>query len=150
MGTYGDILDLLGLQSNEILPGEKASYEVESQILDKMNQPGYKPSASDFYALSGDDDIAPRFSRLPSSQDVEKLGGQLGLVSEPKTAAGRYAKRIGRIGGGGASLGSGAIVAPIAAGAAGQTAEELGLPPWVQAVFEIVAGIKAAPKTKSR
>lgn len=147
LGTYGDILDLFGLQSKEMLPGEKAKNQMEFEILEKMQQPGYKPSASDFMALSDDDDIAPRFSRLPSSQDVEELGSKLGLVSEPKTAAGRYARRIGRIGGGGASLGSGAILAPIAAGAAGQTAEELGLPPWAQAVFEIIAGIKAAPKS---
>jgi hypothetical protein len=40
-------------------------------------------------------------------------------------------------------------MAPIAAGAAGQTAEELGLPPWMQAAFEIVAGLKAAPKSKT-
>ena len=147
LGTYGDILDLFGLQSKEMLPGEKAKNQMEFEILEKMQQPGYKPSASDFMALSDDDDIAPRFSRLPNSQDVEGFGKQLGLVSEPKTAAGRYARRIGRIGGGGASLGSGAILAPIAAGATGQTLEELGAPPWVQAVGEIIAGIKVAPKS---
>jgi hypothetical protein len=147
LGTYGDILDLLGLQSKEILPGEKATYEMESQILDKMQQPGYKPSFSDIYALSGDDDIAPRFSRLPNSQDVESFGKELGLVSEPKTAAGRYARRIGRIGGGGVVLGAGGIASPIAAGVAGQTLEELGAPAWAQAAAEIVAGLKFAPKT---
>lgn len=147
LGTYGDILDLFGLQSKEILPGEKLAYQRESQILDKMNQPGYKPSFSDIYALSGDDDIAPRFSRLPSSQDVEELGGQLGLISEPKTAAGRYAKRIGKIGGGTAALGAGGVASPIAAGVAGQTLEELGAPAWAQAGAEIVAGLKFAPKT---
>lgn len=147
LGTYGDILDLFDLQSKKTLPGEKLAYERESQILDKMNQPGYKPSFSDIYALSGDDDIAPRFSRLPSSQDVEELGGQLGLISEPKTAAGRYAKRIGKIGGGTAALGAGGIASPIAAGVAGQTLEELGAPAWAQAGAEIVAGLKFAPKT---
>lgn len=148
LGTYGDILDLLGLQSKEMLPGEKVKNKMEFEILEKMQKPGYKPSASDFMALSDDDDIAPRFSRLPSSQNVESFGKQLGLVSEPETAAGRYARRIGKIGGGGISLGSGSIAAPIAIGAAGQTAEELGLSPWIQALFEIVAGIKAAPKSR--
>lgn len=147
LGTYGDILDLFGLQAKGILPGEEAYYSMEAQILDKMNQPGYKPSFSDIYALSGDDDIAPRFSRLPNSQDVEELGKQLGLVSEPKTAAGRYAKRIGRIGGGGLALGGTGIASPIAAGVAGQTLEEMGAPAWAQAAAEIVAGLKFAPKS---
>lgn len=147
MGTYGDILDLFGLQSKEILPGEQAAYGVESQILNKMNEPGYKPSFSDFYALSGDDDIAPRFSRLPSSQDVEQLGTELGLISEPKTAAGRYARRMGKLGGGGAAFGGGGLLAPIIAGAAGQTLEELNAPPWMQAAAEIIATLKYAPKS---
>lgn len=146
LGTYGDILDLFGLQAKEILPGEKAKYDREFQILDKMEK-GEKPSFGELMELSSDDDIAPRFSRLPSSQDVESFGKELGLVSEPKTAAGRYARRIGRIGGGGASLGGGGIIAPIAAGAAGQTLEEMGAPPWAQAAAEIIAGIKFAPKT---
>lgn len=146
LGTYGDILDLLGLQSHETLPGEKASLEVESQILEKMKQPNYKPSAAELGALSSDD-VAPSFSRLASSQDVEEFGKQLGVVSEPKTAAGRYARRIGRLGGGGAALGGGGILAPIAAGVAGQTLEEMGAPPWAQAAAEIVAGLKFAPKS---
>jgi CheY-like chemotaxis protein len=145
LGTYGDILDLLGLQSKEILPGEKAKYQRESDILERM-QKGHKPSAGELMELS-DEDVAPRFSRLASSQDVEQLGGQLGLVSEPKTAAGRYAKRIGRIGGGGAVLGAGGIASPIAAGIAGQTLEEIGAPPWAQAAAEIIAGLKFSPKT---
>lgn len=147
LGTYGDILDLFGLQSQETLPGEKAKYGREFDVLQKIEE-GKKPSTGDLMELSDDDDLAPRYSRLPSSQDVEKAGTQLGIVSEPKTAAGRYASRIGRIGGGGAALGGAGILSPIAAGAAGQTAEELGLPPWVQATFEIIAGLKAAPKSK--
>ena len=148
LGTYGDILDLFGLQAKEMLPGEKAKYEREFDVLQSMEE-GKRPTFGQLLELGSDDDIAPRYSRLPSSQDVERFGKQAGLVSEPKTAAGRYARRIGRIGGGGLALGSGAIVAPIAAGVAGQTAEELGLPPWVQATFEIIAGLKAAPKSKA-
>jgi hypothetical protein len=148
LGTYGDILDLFGLQSKETLPGEKATYEMESQALDKMNQPGYKPSFTDIAALSGDDDILPRYSRLPSSQDVETAGKELGLVSEPKTAAGRYGKRIGKFSGGTAAFGgAGGWAAPIVAGAAGQTLEELGAPPWMQATAEIIAALKTGPKS---
>ncbi len=147
LGTYGDILDLFGLQAKETLPGEKAKYDLESQILNKMDT-GAVPSAGELLALSDDDDIAPRFSRLPNSQEVEETGKKLGVVSEPKTAAGRYARRIGRIGGGTAALGAGGgITTPIVAGATGQTLEELGAPPWVQAAGEIVAALSVAPKT---
>jgi hypothetical protein len=148
LGTYGDILDLLGLQSRDSLtPGQEAQYSLQHDILTKMQEPGYKPSFSDIHALSDEDDIAPRFSRLPNSQDIERIGKELGLVSEPKTPAARYARRIGRIGGGGISLGSGAIIAPIVAGAAGQTLEELGAPAWAQAAAEIVASLKFSAKT---
>jgi hypothetical protein len=146
LGTYGDILDLFGLQSKEVLPGEKAKYGRESDILDKI-QGGAVPSLGEFMELSGDDDILPRYSRLPSSSQVESFGKELGLVSEPKTAAGRYARRIGKLGGGGASLGGGGILSPIIAGSAGQTLEEMGAPPWAQAAAEIVASLKYAPKS---
>jgi hypothetical protein len=148
LGTYGDILDLFGLQSKENLPGQEAQYSLQHDILTKMQQPDYKPSFSDIYALS-DDDLAPRFSRLPNSQDIERIGKDLGLVSEPKTAAGRYARRIGKLGGGGASLGGGGVLAPIVAGTAGQTLEEAGAPPWMQAAAEIIAALKFAPKSTS-
>ncbi len=147
LGTYGDILDLLGLQASETLPGEKAQYGLQHKILTKMEEPGYVPSFSEIYALSDDDDILPRFSRLPNSQDVENVGKQLGLVSDPKTAAGRYGRRIGKLGGGGLVLGGGGIAAPIVAGSAGQTLEEMGAPPWAQAAAEIIATLKLAPKS---
>jgi hypothetical protein len=146
LGTYGDILNLLGLQSKEILPGEKAKYSREFDILEKMER-GEVPSAGELMELSGDDDIAPRFSRLPSSQDIESLGQDLGLISEPKTAAGRYGRRIGKIGGGSVAFGRTGIVAPIVAGVAGQTLEQAGAPPWAQAAAEIIAALKFAPKT---
>ena len=149
LGTYGDILDLFGLQSKEnLLPGQKAMYSAQHDILTKMQEPGYKPSAGELMMLSDDDDIAPRFARLPNSQDVESFGKELGLVSEPKTAAGRYAKRIGKFGGGGDSLGGGGIVAPIVAGAVGQTLEEAGAPPWMQAAGEIIAALKSPSSVK--
>lgn len=147
LGTYGDILDLFGLQSKEILPGEKAKYSREFDILEKMDR-GEVPSAGEFMELSGDDEIAPRFSRLPSSQDVESLGKDLGLVSDPKTWTGRYGRRIGKLGGSGLAVGATSIAAPIIAGAAGQTLEELGAPAWAQAAAEIIATLKTGPKTK--
>ena len=147
LGTYGDILDVLGLQASETLPGEKAQNRFQHQILTKMQEPGHVPSFSEIYALSDDDDILPRYSRLPNSQDVENVGKELGLISEPKTAAGRYGRRMGKLGGGGLALGGGGILSPIVAGAAGQTLEQMGAPPWAQAAAEIIATLKLAPKS---
>ena len=42
LGTYGDILDLFGIQSKETLPGEKEKYNREFNVLEKMEQ-GEKP-----------------------------------------------------------------------------------------------------------
>lgn len=148
IGTYGDILDLLGIQAKEILPGEKAKYSREFDVLEKMER-GEVPSFGEMLELSSDEELVPRFSRLPSSQEVEQLGTELGLVSEPKSAAGRYGRRIGKIGGGSVALGGTGIVAPIVAGAAGQTLEEAGAPPWAQAAAEIIASLKYAPKTST-
>lgn len=145
LGTHGDILDLFGLQAKETLPGEKAKYNREFDVLEKLNKKEV-PSVGELMELS-DEDIAPRHSKLPSSQDVEKFGSELGLVSEPKTAAGRYGRRIGKIGGGGVALGGTGVLSPIAAGVVGQTLEEAGAPPWVQAAGEIIAGLKFAPKS---
>lgn len=145
LGTFGDILDLFGLQSKEILPGEQAKYGREFDVLEKMQQ-GQVPSFGEFLELS-DDEPVPRYSRLPSSQDVESLGKELGVVSDPKSAAGRYAKRIGKIGGSMAVIGAPAIAAPIAAGVAGQVIEDAGGPPWMQAAAEIIASLKFSPKS---
>jgi hypothetical protein len=146
IGTYGDILDLLGLQAKETLPNEKAKYGREFQILEKMER-GEVPSYGELMELSSDEELAPRFSRLPSSEDLEKIGTELGVVSEPKTPAGRYGRRIGKLTGSGASLGGGGLLSPILAGAAGQTLEEAGLPPWAQAAAEIIVSLKYAPKS---
>jgi hypothetical protein len=148
LGTYGDILDFLGLQANEMFPGEKIRREREFEILQRMEE-GKRPTTGELMELSEDDEFAPIRLRLPSSQDIERVGKKAGLVTEPKTAAGRYARRIGRIGGGGVSLGATGIAAPIAAGAVGQTLEEVGAPPWAQAAGEIIAGLKASPKSKA-
>jgi hypothetical protein len=147
LGTYGDILDLLGLQAKETLPGEKEKYNREFDVLEKMNKGEERPSFSDLMELSDDDSIAPRYSRLPSSQDIENIGKKGGIVTEPKTAAGRYGKRIGKLAGSGAVLGANAVKAPIVAGAAGQTLEEAGFPPWVQAAAEIAVTLKTAYKS---
>jgi hypothetical protein len=145
LGTYGDIADLLGVQAKEILPGEKAKTQREFDVLGKMEK-GEKTTYSDIEELS-ENDVIPRYSRLPSSQQVEELGKKGGLVTEPETIAGRYGKRIGKLGGSGVALGAGGLAAPIVAGAAGQTLEEAGAPPWAQAAAEILATLKYSSKT---
>ena len=143
-GAYGDLLDLVGLQSKELLPGEKATYNMESKILDKMKKPGYKPSFSDIYALSGDDDIAPRFSRLSSSEDLSNLNDMLGGPGEAETKAGKYAGRAGKLVGAGLAFGQFNPIPGIVGGAAGQATEDVGGGPLMQAAAEIV-GMVATP-----
>ncbi len=145
LGTYGDLLDFFGLQSKETLPGEEAKRSREFGILEKMEK-GEVPSHGEFLELS-DDDPVPRYSRLPTSQDVEYFGKELGILSDPKTAAGRYGKRIGKIQSSMAVTGLPAVTAPVVAGAAGQTIEEAGGPPWMQAAAEIIASLKLSPKS---
>lgn len=145
LGTYGDVLDLFGLQAKETLPGEKSKYGREFGTLEKLGK-NEVPSIGELMELS-DEDISPRHSRLPSAKNVEELGEGLGLISEPKTAAGRYGRRIGKLAGGGASFGATGVASPIAAGIAGQTLEELGAPPWAQAAAEIIVSLKYAPKS---
>lgn len=147
LGTYGDIFSLLGLHAKNINPAEKEKYSREFNILEKM-QRGEVPSYGEFLDLSSDEPV-PRFSRLPTTQDVEELGKELNVVTEPKTPAGRYGKRIGKLGGGGAALGGAGLLAPMAAGVAGQTLEEFGAPPWAQAAAEIIMSLKFAPKSVS-
>lgn len=145
LGTYGDLLDFFGLQSKDILPGEKEKYNREFEVLEKI-QKGERPSTSDLMELS-DDDQFPRFSRLPNSQDIGGIGEKLGVVTEAETAAGRFAKRSGKLLGASSVLGSSNIKAPIGAGIAGQAIEEAGGPPWMQAAAEIIATLKLSPKT---
>lgn len=143
-GAYGDLLDLLGLQAKGQLPGKEARNKAEFEILEKMNQPGYKPSFTDLYMLSGDDDIAPDFSRLPSSEDLRGLNEMVGGPGEAKTTAGKYAGRAGRLVGAGLAFGQLNPAAGVVGGVAGQATEDLGGGPIAQAAAEIV-GMIATP-----
>lgn len=142
-GTYGDILDILGLQSREVLPGEQEKRKQEFQTLEKLQQPGYIPSVGELENLV-DEDVLPRYSRLPSSQIIESTIEQVGGPEQPKTFGGKLASRAGKFAGAGTAFGTPGLVSSIAAGTAGQTAEELGAPPWVQAAAELGAFIKTA------
>lgn len=134
-GAYGDLLDLVGFNKpNEL---EDVKNRREFATLKKMDQPGYKPSLADIHSLS-DEGISPGASRLSTSSDLEKISDALGGPGQPETVAGRTAERTGRIAGAGAAFGALNPVPAVAAGALGQTAEELGGGPLVQAAAEIV------------
>lgn len=128
LGTYGDLLDLFGLQPRKMLPGQRAQYELESQATE-----------SELPHLIDTEDISPRYHRVASGQDVAGLIEDVGGPGKAETMAGRYAERIGRLSGGGAALGANVLQAPIIAGSVGQTLEELGAPAWAQAAGEMFA-----------
>lgn len=104
LGSYGDILDLLNIQTKESLPGEKIRHQQEIEALNRVGQNNSKPTLYDFLSLS-EDDIAPSYSRLPSAEDIGNFMEMLGIETEPKTTAGKYAHRIGETIGSAASLG---------------------------------------------
>ncbi len=137
-GAYGDLLDLLGLQTKGTLPGQDARNKAEVEILEKMQQPGYKPSFSDIYMLSGDDDIAPNSFRLPTSEDLRAFNEMAGGPGEAKTTAGKYAGRAGRLVGAGLAFGQLNPAAGVVGGVAGQATEDLGGGPIAQAAAEII------------
>lgn len=141
LGSYGDILDLFGLQSKKTLPGEEAKRQREHKILGNLEKPGHIPSIGELQELS-DDDVLPRYSRLPSSAEIGKITEDIGGPGKPKGPKGRVSERIGKFAGGGLATGTPGLKAPIAAGLAGQAAEEMGAPAWVQAALEMGSFLK--------
>jgi hypothetical protein len=141
LGAYGDIANLFGVNPPEeyITPGEQAKYTSESDILEKMQKPGYKPSYNDIYGLSHEEDIAPQFSRLPQTQELKNNIEDIGGPGSPLTTAGEFADRASTIYGQNLAFKFKNPKPAIAAGAAGQTAKELGGGPLVQATAEIAA-----------
>lgn len=141
-GTYGNLLDLIRAQAKGTLPGEKIQRERESAAAERLNKG--EQSLADLFEL-GEDEILPRYSRLPSGNEVEQFAEMLGVDTEPQTRAGRYAKRIGEAGGSGLSLGAGAgTLGALGAGAtAGQTVEELGGSPTAGALTELLTSLGA-------
>ncbi len=144
-GAYGDLLDLVGLQTKDQLPGQKARNDAEFAILEKMEKPGYKPSFSDIYTLSVDDDIAPASSRLSSSQELRDLNEMVGGPGEAETSAGKYAGRTAKLVGGGLAFGQVNPLPALVGGVAGQAVEDLGGGPLAQAAAEII-GMIATPQ----
>lgn len=137
LGSYGDILDLFGLQSKKINPGERAQYELEANA---------RPE--DLPHLVDTEDVLPRYSKLPSSEETSQFIEELGGPGKPKTLAGRFSKRGGRFVGSGLAFGQTNALLNLGAGIAGQAAEELGASPWIQAAVELGTFLKGS-KSKS-
>lgn len=138
LGTYGDVLDFLGVQSKEVLPGEQTQYQMEARATPE--QLAY---------LTDSDEPLPRYSRLPSSEQVSQFTEELGGPGKPNTVEGKYAERAGRLLGGGLSTGSTALKAPLLAAGVGQALEEAGAPPWAQAAGEIITFAKTAKSKRA-
>lgn len=139
LGTYGNLLDLVGLQSKtRVTPGQQELYREQEEILDRMNA-GETPSLADLMTLTGDEQSA---MRLPSSEEARNLLELLGHESfQPETAGGRAGQRVGSF------LGTSAAMAPfggaspkadVLAGLAGQAVEEAGGGPLAQMGAETV------------
>lgn len=133
LSTYGDILDFLGLQSPGITPWQKERYERE-----------FEASPNELAALSAEGEELPYYSRLLSSKDVGESIQALGLP-EPEGFLQKGARRIGKFAGSGAAFGSAQPKSSSLAGVTGQSLEEIGAPPWIQALGEIIAAIKGSP-----
>lgn len=139
-GTWGDLAELAGL--NKQSEAEVAKNSRDFDVLTKMQDPNYNPSFmerfADITSLESDDDIAPRYGRLPTSEDLRSVNEFIGGPGEPETAAGRYGARQGKLYGSGVAFGQINPIPALAAGAAGQGVEELGGGGLAQTAAEIV------------
>lgn len=136
-GTWGDLAELAGV--NKQTPASKAKTSRDFETLDRMEQPGYTPSFSDFASLSEDDDYLPSSFRLPTSESLREVNESIGGPGEAESGLGRFAGRAGKLYGSGLALGQANPLPALAGGAAGQAAEELGAGPLTQAAAEIAA-----------
>ena len=135
-GTYGDLAELAGLNPGQS-EGAKARNSAEFETLQRMEQPGYKPSFSDINLVSSSDDVAPGGLGLPTSQTLEGLSDSLGGPADPQTPGGRLGKRTGTLVGAGLAFGQVNPIPALAGGLAGQGVEEAGGGPLLQAGAEI-------------
>src|SRR5258708_7562927 len=69
--AYGNVLDILNLQSKETLPAEKQKRLREFDTLGKLEK-GEIPSIAELSDLS-DDEILPLYSRLPTSPESREF-----------------------------------------------------------------------------
>jgi len=131
-GAYGGLLDLLHAQTKQRqLPGQealtRAEYEAPEALLPYLQ----------------DDDIMPRYSRLPSQKEAESLFEMLGAPKEAETEAGRIAGRGAEFVGGALPFGaSGNLLKMLAAaGLGGQLSREMGAPEAVSTGIEVAPAV---------
>lgn len=136
-GTYGDIAEGLGIQKDSKFPGQDLKSSAEFEVLEKMER-GEVPSVNELMLLSEDEQpFSPIGRKLPTSEFLTGLTNEAGL--KPKSLQGRYGARSGRLYGAGLAFGQGNPIAPIIAGTAAQTVEELGGGEVAQLITEFVA-----------
>src|SRR4029077_15422683 len=142
-GSYGNILEATGLQPQDQVqtPAQQERSSREFEILEKMRN-GEKPTFSELLALSEDE--YPDIARLPTSKQVQKGIESVTGIGEGKTPAGRIAGRGAEFIGEGLAIPGGGLKALSTlggAGAAGQSARELGAPEGLATGVEVVGSI---------
>ncbi len=135
-GTYGDLAELIGGQQS---PGAEQRSGQEFETQETNRQLGKAPSFADLYSQSESDELGPGPGTLPTTQGLEKVSEALGGPGEPETHAGKYAARAGKLYGSGVAFGQVNPVGAVAAGVAGQAAEDAGADPLLQTAVEIAS-----------
>lgn len=137
-GSYGDLLDLVGAQTKErTAPGQQSLYEAE------FNAPESQ------LGFLQDEDILPRFQRIPSQKEAESFIQMLGGPGEAETPQGRIAGRSAELLGALLPFGATPTMGALAAlsGIAGQGLRETGVSEGLATGIEL--GINLAPVAKS-
>lgn len=146
-GTYGDLAELAGLRASEA-PNIKEKNKVQTDILEKLGQPGYIPGPGEIHSLSNED-LTPD-EGIPTSQRLGELSDIVGGPGEPETPAGKYGKRAGRIFGSEVAFGGLNPAPALVAGGAGEAVEHYGGGPLLQAAAEIASLILTKKASSSK
>jgi hypothetical protein len=139
LSAYGNLLDLIHAQTKERqTPAQEALTQAEFEAPESL------------LPFLQDDDILPRYSRLPSQREAETFIEMLGGPREAKTEAGRIAGRGAEFVGGALPLGAGSKLLQLlaAVGMGGQLTRELGGPEALATGIELLplaqAGVNIA------
>lgn len=134
LGSYGNLLDFVGLQSKKTLtPGQQALYQAEAEAPESL------------LPFLQEEDIIPRFTRLASTPDVEEVLEEIGINPQAHTPAGKTAQRIGH----GLTSSAAFLPTPLSLGAGalgggiGGVTEELTGSPLAGDIAEIATNIGA-------
>lgn len=150
-GAYGDLLELVGAGGQSEADKQRNSSDFD--ILQRMEQPGYKPNYADISSLTEDSSL-PAARWLPTSNDLRTVNEAIGGPGEPETPQGKYAARSGKIYGQGLAFGQVNPTPAVLAGSAGQAVEDLGGGPLLQGAAEIATLIatqgKGIPLTSAK